>query len=232
MAAGFFGKKNGRAVVYVTRDPDNPEVSAKHRRCYFTSSKKGQHWDKIIREYISVRSEYEMLLKDWKSKYIAPPRKISFPLKKRRKNMIDREFFENAVPNQNKREVRNPIEHNGQVFRSKNEILSCEVLEAMGYEYKTEVYLKGNDWMEFYPDLMFYVPELDKVIVFEIDGALDVIVYDGHSFSRTSNYLNCGFVEGKDLICYRISDSKAISIEQIENLIRAAIESSLDDIIN
>ena len=77
----------------------------------------------------------------------------------------------------------------------------------------------------------FYVPELEKVFVMEIDGALESVYYRGHSTGRTEVYLMNGFVEGKDLITVRFADSHDLNVSQIRSLIRAAIEAAIDDLI-
>ena len=227
MPHGFFSTVAGTPVVVIFYDPKDPSVTNKHRKRYRITSGKGIKWSTIIKEYQSAKAEYDMLVKEWHSRYTQPPREIKFPLKKRRKDKISRSIFQNAEPNQNSKPNKHPIVYKGQIFRSKNEIVGCQVLEKFGYEYKTEILITDDDWVELYPDLTFYVPELDKVFVKEIDGAMDNIFYDGHSVSN----LMLGFVEGKDLITVRIADRHKVDAEMIENLIRAAIESSIDDII-
>ncbi|MBP5261690.1 MAG: hypothetical protein J6Z43_06155 [Clostridiales bacterium] len=228
---GFFSCISGINVVIITYDPQDRSVSNTHRKRYRTTSKRGIIWSTTINDYIAVKSEYDLLIKDWFARYTTPPRQISYPLKKRRKDLISFDFFKNSLPNQNKKENKHPIEYKGQIFRSKNEIIGCQVLEKYGYEFKTEILITDGNWIELYPDLTFYVPELEKVFVKEIDGAIDQVVYNDHSTSRTGYYLKMGFTEGKDLITVRIGDPNNVDAEQIDNLIRAAIESSIDDII-
>ena len=227
---GFFGIYRGRPTVYVTYDPSDPKITNKHRRQFFTDTKRGREWAKKIEEYTVLKIEYDELLKDWKRKYVMPPRRIKFPLKKRRSEKISREFFEEAEANQNGKKNNHPKEHNGQYFRSKNEIVGAMALDDYGYEYKTEIRLAFDEFTELFPDLPFYVPEVDCVFVMEIDGAMDNVVYRGHSVGRTEVYLMNGFVEGKDLITVRFADSYDLNVTQIRNMIRAAIEAVIDDL--
>ena len=231
MPNGYFGIVNGRAVVYITHDPMDAKVNAQKRRRFYTTTKKGAHWARAIDEYLTLKIEYDELLQDWKRKYVVPPRKIKFPLKKRRMDLISSEFFERAKANQCTKKNFHPKVHKGQVFRSKNELAGCTALDNYGYEYKTEIRLLFDEFTELFPDLPFYVPELDKVFVMEIDGALEHVVYRGHSTGRTEVYLMNGYVEGKDLITVRYTDPYDLDVEQIRHLIKAAIDAAIDDLI-
>lgn len=231
MPHGFFTNIKGRCAAVITYDPSDESVTNKHRRRHFTSSAKGKIYAQAVSDYISTKDELEHFRKIWKATYTRPPRKISFPLKKRRPDPISYEFFKCSEPNQNTRKNKHPIEHNNQIFRSKNEVIGCMVLEELGYEYKTEIKVDLTEMVDVYPDLSFYVPEIEKVFAKEIDGAMESVNYDGHSGTRTGAYVSAGFIEGKDLITVRIADSHDVDVEHIARQILSAIESSIDDII-
>ena len=227
---GFFGKCRGESAVIIFFDPDNPKVTGNSKRWYSTQSKKGQHYASQVRLYTELKGQLDLLLKDWKSKYVTPPRKIKFPLHKTRKDPLDLNWFTNSKAQANERKNNNPIKYKNHVLRSKNELAACQVIDKMGFPQKVEVLVRFDNLSYFYPDSTFYVPEIDKVILLNIDGALDNPQYISKSYYDTAACLTNGLVEGKDFIVLRIGNAKDMDAGQLENLIRAAIESSIDDI--
>ena len=227
---GFFSTYRGNDVVILFYDPADPRVTHDRKARYSVRSKRGELYRKQVAEYVELKGQLDALLKEWKALYRTPPRKIRFPLRKKRKDPIDRAFFENAVPEQNMIENQHPIHYNGHTLRSKNELVLCQVIEKMGYEYKNEIRIDFDEFTFFCPDSSIFVPEVEKVILFEIDGAMDKSKYVSKSYHNTAICVQNGLVEGKDFVVARIGSSYDINAEQIENLIRGAIEASIDDI--
>ena len=237
---GYFGRWNGQPVVYVNYDPDNPKIDRNHKRRFLATSPKGIRYGKLIEQYTELKNLLDMYVKLWNATYIQKPREITYPLRKKRPDPISIEFFEMAEINQNNEKNENnenneknytPIEYNGQILRSKNELIGCKVLEEFGFAYKVEVRLDFDQFNYTYPDFIFYVPEIEKIIILEIDGAIDSPTYESKSYRTTAKMVIAGLVEGKDFVVVRIGRPKWIDAKQIESMISAAIEASINDII-
>ena len=230
VAHGYFSVCRGKRCVYVTYDPQDSRVTRSNRRRYYTSSPKGKEYAKQIEEYIMIKAKLVDCLSAWKATYLCEPTEIEFPLKKIRKDPISREFFENAKPNQNAL-GNGELTHNQQFFRAKNEIIGAQIMEALDYLYKTEVLIDFDKFSHICPDLLFYVPEIEKVLILEIDGAIDADGYWFKSYNTTTKMILAGFEEGKDFIVVRIGDGKKVDTELITQMILSAIEASINDII-
>ena len=122
------------------------------------------------------------------------------------------------------------IEYNGRELRSKNELIVCTNLDSWGYEYKVEIDLSPDSFTQLYPDAAFYVPELEKPIAVETDGALDKPDYMDKSERRKFDYLNSGYTEFKDIVFFRITDKSQFDSQRFRDLITAAIFCNLSDI--
>ncbi len=229
VAHGYFSICRGHRCVYVTYDPNNSHVTRINRHRYYTSSPKGKEYTKQIEEYIMLKAKLEDCLKTWRATYICEPRDIKFPLRKIRPDPISLEFFENAMANENVHQ-KGKLTHNLQYFRSKNEIIGAQIMEALDYLYKTEVLIRFDQFSYVCPDLMFYVPEIEKVLILEIDGAIDSSAYNFKSFNNTTKMMMAGLVEGKDFIVVRIADSSQVDAELIKQMVLSAIEASINDI--
>ena len=228
---GYFSSYKGRDVVYVTYDPDNDSVSRDNRRRYFCGTRRGKALSEQIKEYVELKGQLDLLLKDWKLLYNGEPRKISFPLTKRREGPIGYEFFIKAIPNQVIPQDGHIIDHKGHDLISKNEEAVSLILEKMGYPYKCGVNIRFDRYNSIHPDFLFYVPEIDKVFMVEIDGAMDQGSYVTKSYHTTASCIVNGFVEMKDFVVIRIGHGYEINSEQIEWMLWAAIDAAINDII-
>lgn len=134
--------------------------------------------------------------------------------------------MQNTIPLPN-----NPIEYNGHLLRSKNELVVCTNLDTWEYEYKVEIDLSPNQFTHLYPDATFYAPEIEKAIAVETDGALDQEDYLDKSERRKYNYFNNGFIEYKDVVFFRIADKSQFDSRRFKDIITAAIYCNIGDII-
>ncbi len=230
-AHGFFSSYKGRNTVYVSYDPNNPKVDRNHKLHYSLTSRKGKLYSAQVNEYLALKSELDELLKAWKAIYINPPRDIHFPLKKKRRDKFDYEWFRMAEEYQNQYELEDPIEYKNFKLRSKNELSCCQLIKYMQYEQKIEVRLQFDEFTYLFPDDTIYIPEINKVLFICIDGAMDKQQYMSKSYRDTAACITNGLMELKDFIVIRLPDARHIWPDQIELLIRAAIESSIDDIV-
>lgn len=237
---GYIDQFRGKPAVYVYYDPDNPKTTLRSKARYYTDSPTGKIYVQRIQEYIELKSQYDYYVTKWNSTYVEPPRKIKFPLRsitpRRLKTELDREFFERAVPNQNLNESPVKMPYKGQIFHSKNEIAGVKAVESFGYDFKTEVlvdlarYNKNDLPCVIFPDLLFYVPEIDKVIIMEVDGALDSEGYAVKSYGTTIKLLLAGLVEGKDFIVIRMADGRVFHPEIFDDMITMAINASIKEL--
>ena len=102
---------------------------------------------------------------------------IEYPLRKKRRTGLTSEFFRNAKSNANPfhpEELK--IEYKGQWFRSKNEMSAAQIIESMGYDFKSEVHvqIKGSE-NEHYPTV--FDPEHYELLVkAAIEANIDDII--------------------------------------------------------
>ena len=101
----------------------------------------------------------------------------------------------------------------------------------MGYEFKEEIYVEFDEFTHFCPDITFYVPEADKVILTEFDGAMDKPHYISKSYHNTAACVSNGLMEMKDFVVIRVGSGYDINAEQIAKMIYSAIDSAIDNII-
>ncbi|MBP5261569.1 MAG: hypothetical protein J6Z43_05515 [Clostridiales bacterium] len=231
VANGFFKCAGGRSYVYVFYDPSNSKVNRDCKIRYSIETDRGKYYAAQVTRYQELKCELDILMKAWKRKYSVPPRAIQYPLNKTRTTIFDHDWFIQSPSHQNKKPIENPINYNGIILRSKNELIQYKTIEALGYEQKVEMLavFKGNRY--FYPDSTFYVPEIDKVILSNLDGSMENPNYVSKSYYDTAICINNGLIESKDFVVARISNYKQIDAEQIENLILSAIDASINDII-
>ncbi len=228
---GFFSEYQGRNAVYLFYDPDNSKISRNNKRRYYVTSKRGRVLSELINEYLILKKDLDAALSLWKTNFAGNPRKYRFPLTKIKPDRFDHDFYENSQPNQNPREIKNPVKYKGHTFRSKNEFIVAQIVEKMGYEYKEEILIQFDDYTYFFPDITFYVPEVDKVIIVEVDGAMDKSQYVGKSYHNTAACVTNKLVEMKDFVVVRIGDAYSINAEQIEKMLYSAIDSAIDDLV-
>lgn len=198
---GWISIYRGRQVVYVTSDPYDETITSYNKRRFYTNTDKGIFYKNLIEEYLKLESEYKELRRLWYSTFSVDPIKIEYPLNQRLSG-ISSDYFRSAVPNQNELRVKNPISYNGQILRSKNELIAVQNIENMGFEWKSEVKLQVRNHI-FYPDVVFDIPFLYKSVALEVDGMMDEESYSKKSDKRLNKYLRAGFTEFTDVLFVR-----------------------------
>lgn len=231
MPHGTWGVKRGKRVINITFDPMDPGVDSYHKKTINLDSKQGQLLQPIIEEAMKLQNELENMEALWRQTYWVEPREITYPLRRVRQPAIDPEFFRNAQINANtyKQEALK-ITYKGQKFRTKNEMSAAQVVEAMGYEFKSEIHVAGKQY-DHYPDVTMLIPELEMALMSEIDGAMERSNYKIKSIQRQYEYFEEQFREFKDIVFLRMVDSQVFDPEEYRSLIRFAIETNIDDII-
>ena len=228
---GSFGTHNGRPVIYVTYDPSNPQITPKNKRCLSHNSKDGKLYFNLISESIQIKEKILELTDNWNINYKDNPRDIPFPLKRRAASPLTQDIYDNAVEFQNTYPFKRVIEYKGMRLRSKNELILCQTLDNMGYEYKVEIGLSGGRFSTLFPDATIIIKELQKPVSIELDGAADDEDYYMKAENRKHAYIKSGFIEQKDIIFFRLYDSYSFDHSRLEALITAAIYTNLSDII-
>ena len=229
---GNFGTVGGKSAVYITYDPADPKVDSYHRRKLYVDSPEGQLYKALIDEYLALREELRMLERLWNERYKFPPKEVGYPLPSDLNALISADMFDHAVPNQNSYENEHPIVHSGQRLRSKNELIGFQTLEKMGFEVKTEVRIVRGESTFFFPDALFKVPEFDKGIGLEIDGAMEKDDYFGTAEERRKKYIRNGFREGIDVFFFRICGRHDFDLERFELQLDAVLESNAKMILS
>ncbi|SCW60710.1 hypothetical protein SAMN02910456_02141 [Ruminococcaceae bacterium YRB3002] len=231
---GNLGTYRGRQVVSITYDPFDSTITYKNRKRYYVDSPQGKKYAPKIKEYIELSGELATLEEQWNLMYRMAPRSVPYPLTKTRVSLFDSRFYERAVPNSNDRPIKNPIKHKDMILRSKNELAGCLILDSKGIDYKVEVKVAADDDDEYsalYPDILFHLPEQDKCVGIEIDGAIDREPYSNKTFWRRRNYIRHDLQVGKDIIFYELDNPYAFDDKHLEALIDSAITANLGDIV-
>ena len=227
---GWIGTYNDIPVVVLSSIPGNSKVSSKNQKRYRLSSKNGKYYKIKLEEREIIKADIAKLMAEWKANYIGEPEIIEFPLSKYRSEWVSRQLFINAVPNQNtKYKNTTPIIYKDQTLRSKNELIAVQEIENMGFEWKTEVLINIGKYV-FCPDVVFYVPYIDKVIMLELDGKMDKDDYRERAEERRKKYIKAGFVENRDVLFFRFNNEYDFDLEDFRQLINQAIERSAADI--
>ena len=228
---GYLGYEGGNPIVCVLYDPmvQSCERSKRHR--YRLNTPKGRYWAAMIKEYLTVKTKLDELIRQWNLLYRGKPRQIDFPLVKRSENMFTSSLFDKAKENANPIPIEHPIEYKGHILRSKNELLGCQILERLGYEYKVEIAVGNDPYNMLYPDLTFKVPEQERCIGVEINGALDKAKYSERYFSRQKQYIGYGLMISKDIIFVDMANPNSFYAELFETQVRVAVLAGLDDIV-
>lgn len=231
MPHGYFGTSGGKSVIYLVYDPSDPKVDSYHRRRIVVHSREGQIYKVVIEEYLRLKEELRQLERLWNERYKFPPKEVRYPLPEAPAPLITAKMFDLAVPNQNTYENEHPILYSGQKLRSKNELIGFQTLEKMGFEVKTEVRIRRGE-STFFPDALFKVPEFDKGIGLEIDGAMDKDDYFGSAEERRKKYIRNGFREGIDVLFFRICGRHDFDLERFELQLDAVLESNAKMILS
>ncbi len=228
---GNVGCHKGIPVVYISKDPADPSISYRNKKCYQISSKKGKIYYELIQESIRIRAKIKELEEEWDSIYKIKPREIRYPLRHKTGSLLDKDLYFKSRSGQNLVENDRPIEYKGHMLRSKNELLACQAIEQLGYDYKTEIKIESDKFKSFYPDVTIYLHLVEKPLALEVDGALDQESYFRKSELRKKNYFDAGLLEFKDVIFYRLNDGYSFDVSRLKALIDAALLTNMDDII-
>ncbi len=142
MPHGSFVNVKGRRAVTVVFCPDDPRVTHKHKRRYYVDSVNGRKWSEKISEYIATKSEFDRLLNNWRLNYRGAPDLNSYSQEVNKGEKLSPALWEKLKVESNPMTRDSDIVFQGQHFRSKNELAACQLIDRMGYEFKTEVAIR------------------------------------------------------------------------------------------
>lgn len=236
MPHGGFVSIGGKRTVQVFYIPGCPEVTRNHKKRFRVDTKVGTLWsDKILR-YLEVKKKLDDLMKEWRMYYAGNPNADAYSASMNSEAKLSAGKWESLRSEQNNISRNSPMIYKGQHFRSKNEIIACQIIEEMGYQFKTEVEIrdvamdrKTGNMREvlLFPDVSFLVPEINKIVMLEIDGAMDNDDYRVKAEMRRKNYIESGFEEGRDVLFYRISSGGGIDADTLREIIEHGIVRNL-----
>ena len=104
-------------------------------------------------------------------------------------------------PNPKYSETRDQITANGELVRSKSEVIIADNLKMLGIPYKYEAPFKLKDGETIYPDFTCLNVRRRKVIYLEHFGRMDLQEYRTKEFFwKLRHYDAEGIIQGKDLI--------------------------------
>ncbi|MBO4635954.1 MAG: hypothetical protein J5685_02295 [Clostridiales bacterium] len=227
---GTFGMHRGKRVVYITYDPTDPDVTSVKRKRFICDSKEGLVYSELLREAYELERELKELLFKWEETYKGMPRDITFPLERKTRSFLDKELYFSSESDQNPLKRSNKIIYKGQYLRSKNELLACQALDKMGYEFKSEIALTPPGFKTFFPDVIFYIREIEKPVALEVDGAMDEKGYRYKAYQRADDYFDAGLMEFKDVVFFRLTDPYSIDMDRFNAVVNAAILANIDDL--
>ena len=231
LPSGNLTMHRDKHIIRLHYDPANPKISSHNPRRIVCDSKEGKIYLPLIKEADKLINQLRSLQATWNSTFKIPPREIEYPLKRKTSSYLNKDLYFASSPQQNALPNAKELVLNDQSFRSKNELLVCSALESLGYNSKTEIMLKPDGFTTLYPDATFYIPEIEKPVAVEVDGAMDKETYYQKSETRKYNYYKCGLVEFRDVIFFRISDANSVDIDRLKALITASIFVNINDFI-
>ena len=228
---GYYGSHHGKSILCVY-PLDGPHKGL--RREYLVNSRNGRRYVPLVNEYIKLEQEYSALIKLWNSRYKIPPRTIQFPLKKKTHDPIPYDSFGELIPYQNPRPYKCRYKAAGHIVRSKNEAVVVSLINEMNYRLLCEPAVNLGRYYDNYPDIVFEVPEVQKIFVIEVDGAMDDEADCQKAETRRETYVRMGFREMKDVVFIRLTNDDGgvpLDVEYIRQMILAAINMSIEDLI-
>lgn len=107
----------------------------------------------------------------------------------------------------------------GEKVRSKSEMLIAHLLYSNNIPYRYECQLKLN-FMEYYPDFTIRHPETGELVIWEHFGLMDDPAYVRAAGRKIKDYIEAGFIPGKNLIMTFESEKYPFDFQKIQDIIR------------
>ena len=207
---GYFSTKLGNSVVVITYDPNNAKYCSKKPRVLRVTSKRGRQYIDEINRYLSLKSEYDSLLKSWNETYAFPPPKVKFPIKYSYDiHKLDSEYFKQQKENRGRYVPDNPTVSEFGIFKSKNELMTADVLADLGipFKYETELYVEeANEKIN--PDFLLDFYEIDRCSYLEVLGMNDKFSYAASTTVKITSYSMGKYRPGREVIYVHLYDKQ------------------------
>lgn len=179
MVHGFFREIKGKKYVVITYDPAISKISARHSRKICVSTKLGQSLSEQINDYQKLKTEYDLLLSNWYSRFGSEPPKVKFPIVQYSDpHRMNNEYYNAREGKLGKYTPDNPTVSEHGDLKSKNELMGLDLLKEIGipFKYEPEIYLAEiNETIN--PDCLINFYEIDRCAYLEILGMTDKIEY-------------------------------------------------------
>ncbi len=231
MPRGFYRTINGIRYVIITCDPENPQFNARHPRKLMTTSKLGKKYSVIINSYLSLKSEYDVLLSLWNSKYNFAPPKVVFPIiQPYDPHLMNNDYYEKQLDNQGKYQPENPTFSDHGVLKSKNEQIGADLLKLMGipFKYETKIYLPSID-ETINPDYLANFYEIDRCAYIEVLGMSDKLGYAARTISKINGFSKDRFRPGREIIYIFVYDKSNFDEDYFVSQVLSAFDNLIPD---
>ena len=228
---GHFGIRNGRKIVIITYDPENPKYTPRNRRVLSISSKKGKAYSYEIAKYLKVKNEYDSLLDSWKSIYSMPPPRISFPIIQfADPHGMNNLFFDRQVDCCGKYKPDNPTVSDYGELKSKNEQIGADLLKRLDipFKYEPEVYLESIEEM-INPDYLINFYEIDRCAYLEILGMNDKLAYSAKTTNKITGFSKDTYRPGREVIYVHVYDRKNFDEDYFVSQVLSAFNDMIPD---
>ena len=205
---GHFGVRNGRKIVIITYDPENPKCTSRNRRVFYISTKRGKAYSEAVAKYLKVKNEYDLLLSSWRSLYSIPPPRINFPIIQfADPHRMNNEFFERQNDCRGMYKPDNPTISDHGELKSKNEQIGADLLKRLDipFKYEPEVYLESIEEM-INPDYLINFYEIDRCAYLEILGMTDKIGYTVKNSTKITGFSKDSYRPGREVIYVHVYD--------------------------
>ena len=230
MIHGRFGTHLGKRCVYITYDPEDAKTSRRTQRRYYVETAKGREYTQKIKRYLSIKTEYEKLLSEWRSIYSSEPPAVRFPvINIYDPHHLDNQFFADAVDKTNRILNDNPVYSGDDVLKSKNEQFGTRFFKNMGIPYKYEVGLDVENPDGYVPDFLLSFFEIDRCIYAEICGMNDKSDYSATTARKINFYSRNRYRPGREIIYAFMYDKNNFDEEYFAAQILSAFDTLIPD---
>ena len=228
----FYCTKNGKYTKWYLYEQG--KVS------FLPKSMKKKAQDVLQREFYENRIDVLLLQKKLIEKYLVQSEKILHKISRFYRDDMDyRALLKEAfVPNQKELDdwMNAPFDGNpykeeqkiykttdGNLVRSKSEVMICAALSENGIPYRYECPLNLGEGT-IYPDFTIMHPKTRKLYYWEHAGMLDNLDYLDHHLQKERRYIRAGIYPGKNLILTHEAKDYPLTPQKITQVIRDFFE--------
>ena len=231
MVKGFFRDVKGKPCVFITTDPAIPKLSTRHPRIISVNSKTGKVLAEKIKEYQTIKAEYDQLLVSWYALYnLAPPR-ISFPIiQYSDPHRMNNAYFNAQADRLGKYTPDTPTVSEHGDLKSKNELIGTDLLKDMGipFKYETKLYLKEIE-ETINPDCLVNFYEIDRCAYLEILGMNDKFDYFVKTSKKIYGYSKDNYRPGREVIYIILYDKANFDKDYFVSQVLTAFNDMIPD---